>query len=211
MSTKAEVHPIKRRFVRSVGPTSIKLEERSGPVSEMRCCGTLPGSSFSSTQRKRWRTSDQQTRDRQMTSSAAMPMMGNMMPGMMPMMGGMMPNMTPQMQMPMMGGMMPGMMPQMPMGGMMPMMGGMMSPMQMGGMMPGMMCRMSCDMAADGSMTCTMMPMEGMSADMFKMCCENMMRMMEMGMPCMMMCGGMMLVGMGSAMGAQTKPMKKSA
>ena len=123
--------------------------------------------------------SDEQMRDRQMTSSAAMPMMGGMMPGMMPMMGGMMPNMMPQMQ--------------------------------MGGMMPGMMCRMSCEMAADGSMTCTMMPMEGMSADMFKMCCENMMRMMEMGMPCMMMCGGMMLVGMSSAMGSQTKPMKKSA
>ena len=142
---------------------------------------------------------DEQMRDRQMTSSAAMPMMGGMMPGMMPMMGGMMPNMMPQMQMPgmmpMMSGMMPGMMPQM----------------QMGGMMPGMMCRMSCEMAADGSMTCTMMPMEGMSADMFKMCCENMMRMMEMGMPCMMMCGGMMLVGMSSAMGSQTKPMKKSA
>ena len=32
-----------------------------------------------------------QMRDGQMTSSAAMPMMGNMMPGMMPMMGGMMP------------------------------------------------------------------------------------------------------------------------
>jgi short-subunit dehydrogenase len=60
-------------------------------------------------------------------------------------------------------------------------------------------------------MTCTMTPMEGLSADMFRMCCENMMRMMEMGMPCMMMCGGMMLVGMSSAMGAQTKPMKKSA
>ncbi|QRM35815.1 hypothetical protein JO965_44255 (plasmid) [Microvirga sp. VF16] len=141
-----------------------------------------------------------------MTSSAAMPMMGNMMPGMMPVMGGMTPmmgNMMPQMPM---GGMMPGMMPMM--GGMMP---GMMPQMQMGGMMPGMMCRMSCDMAADGSMTCTMMPVEGMPADMFKMCCENMMRMMEMGMPCMMMCGGMMLVGMGSAMGSQTKPMKKSA
>ncbi|WP_170285101.1 hypothetical protein [Microvirga aerophila] len=139
-------------------------------------------------------------------------MMPNMMPQMqMPMMGGMMP-MMPQMpmgsMMPMMGGMMPSMMSPMPMGGMMP---GMMSPMQMGGMMPGMMCRMSCDMAADGSMTCTMMPMEGMSADMFKMCCENMMRMMEMGMPCMMMCGGMMLVGMSSAMGAQSKPTKKSA
>ena len=145
-----------------------------------------------------------------MTSSAAMPMMGNMMPSMMPMMGGMMPNM-----MPMMGGMMPNMMPQMQMPGMMPMMGGMMPgmmpQMQMGGMMPGMMCRMSCEMAADGSMTCTMTPMDGMSADMFKMCCENMMRMMEMGMPCMMMCGGMMLVGMSSAMGSQTKPMKKSA
>ncbi len=140
-----------------------------------------------------------------MTSSAAMPMMGNMMPGMMPMMGGMMPGMMPQMpmggMMPMMGGMMPGMMPQM----------NMMPQMPMGGMMPGMMCRMSCEMAADGSMTCTMMPMEGMSADMFKMCCENMMKMMEMGMPCMMMCGGMMLIGMSSAMGSQTKPMKKSA
>jgi hypothetical protein len=112
--------------------------------------------------------------------------------------------------------MMPGMMPQMPMmGGMMPMMGGMMpnmmSPMQMGGMMPGMMCRMSCEMAADGSMTCNMMPMEGMSDDMFRMCCENMMRMMEMGMPCMMMCGGLLLIGMGAGTSAQTKPMKKSA
>ncbi|WP_165820049.1 hypothetical protein [Microvirga sp. KLBC 81] len=142
-----------------------------------------------------------------MTSSAAMPMMGSMMPGMMPpmpmggmmpMMSGMMPNMMPPMQMGGMMPMMPNMMPQMPMGGMMPM---------MGGMMPGMMCRMSCEMAADGSMTCNMTPMEGMSADMFRMCCENMMRMMEMGMPCMMMCGGMMLIGMG----AQTKPMKKSA
>ncbi|WP_246777107.1 hypothetical protein [Microvirga sp. VF16] len=198
MSAKAEAHPIKRWFIRAIDPTSNKLEERSGLVVGMRCCGTVPGSSFSLTQRKRWRNSDKQMRDGQMTSSAAMPMMGNMMPGMMPMMGGMMP---------MMGGMMPmmgGMMPQMPMPGMMP---NMMSPMQMGGMM----CRMSCDMAADGSMTCTMMPMEGMSADMFKMCCENMMRMMEMGMPCMMMCGGMMLIGMSSAMGAQTKPMKKSA
>jgi hypothetical protein len=150
-----------------------------------------------------------------MTNSAAMPMMGNMMPGMMPMMGGMMPGMMPQMPMSGMMPMMGGMMSPMQMGGMMPMMGGMMPnmmpQMQMGGMMPGMMCRMSCDMAADGSMTCTMMPMEGMSADMFKMCCENMMRMMEMGMPCMMMCGGMMLVGMSSAMGAQAKPMKKSA
>jgi hypothetical protein len=143
-------------------------------------------------------------------------MMGSMMPGMM---GGMMPNMMPPMpmggMMPMMSGMMPGMMPQMPMGGMMPMMGGMMpnmmSSMPMGGMMPGMMCRMSCEMAADGSMTCNMMPMEGMSDDMFRMCCENMMRMMEMGMPCMMMCGGMMLIGMGAGTSAQTKPMKKSA
>jgi hypothetical protein len=131
-------------------------------------------------------------------------MMGNMMPGMMPMMGGMMPQMPMGGMMPMMGNMMP----QMPMGGMMP---GMMPQMQMGGMMPGMMCRMSCEMAADGSMTCTMTPMEGMSADMFRMCCENMTRMMEMGMPCMMMCGGMMLIGMSSAMGSQTKPMKKSA
>jgi hypothetical protein len=147
-----------------------------------------------------------------MTSTAAMPMMGSMMPGMM---GGMMPNMMPPMPMDGMMPMMSGMMPQMPMGGMMPMMGGMMpnmmSSMPMGGMMPGMMCRMSCEMAADGSMTCNMMPMEGMSADMFRMCCENMMRMMEMGMPCMMMCGGMMLIGMGAGTSAQTKPMKKSA
>ncbi|WP_200901958.1 hypothetical protein [Microvirga vignae] len=138
-------------------------------------------------------------------------MMPGMMPpmpmgGMMPMMNGMMPGMMPQMQMsgmmPMMSSMMPNMMSPMQMGGMMPM---------MGGMMPGMMCRMSCEMAADGSMTCNMTPMEGMSADMFRMCCENMMRMMEMGMPCMMMCGGMMLIGTSVGMSSQTKPMKKSA
>jgi hypothetical protein len=35
--------------------------------------------------------------------------------------------------------------------------------------------------------------------------------MMGMGMPCMMMCGGMMLIGMSSGMSSQTEPMKKSA
>ena len=101
---------------------------------------------------------------------------------MMPMMGGMTPT----------SGMMPSMMG-MPMGGMMPSMVGM--PMG-GGMMPMMMCRMTCEMGADGTMTCKMMPMAGMSKEMFETCCKAMMTMMEAGMPCMMCCGGMMMMCM---------------
>ena len=95
--------------------------------------------------------------------------------------------------MPMMGGMMPSMMG-------MPMMGGMMPPMMgmpaMGGMMPMMMCQMTCETGADGSMTCKMMPMAGMSKEMFETCCKTMMTMMAGGMPCMMCCGGMMMMCM---------------
>jgi hypothetical protein len=91
------------------------------------------------------------------------------MPGMM----GMMPNM-------MMPGMM-GMMPNMMMG-MMPMMG-----------VP-MMCRMTLEMGKDG-MICKMMPLEGMSMDMMRERCESMTKMMAMGMPVAMFCGGQMLMG----------------
>ena len=113
-------------------------------------------------------------------SAAMMPMMGGMTPT-----SGMMPSM---MGMPM-GGMMPSMMG-MPTGGMMPSMMGM----PMGGMMPMMMCRI--EMGADGTMTCKMMPMAGMSKEMFETCCKAMMTMMEAGMPCMMCCGGMMMMCM---------------
>lgn len=93
----------------------------------------------------------------------------SMMTSMMPMMGSMMP-------MPMMGGMMP-----------MPMMGGMM-PMMM-------IAKMTCEMT-DTDMTCKVMPPEGMPMDMFKDCCQRMMTMMNSGMPCMMMCGNMMMMCM---------------
>ncbi len=99
---------------------------------------------------------------------------------------------------PMMTGMMPmmGTMPmnQMMMGGM-PMMNGMMP---MGMMMPMMMCKMDCKMTADG-MVCEMMPMDGMSKDMFMECCKRMTMMMGNGMPMMMMCGGMAMMGMTAA------------
>jgi hypothetical protein len=104
--------------------------------------------------------------------------MNPMMTGMMPMMG------TVPMNPMMMGGMpMNGMMN---MNGMMPMMNGMM-PMPM---MPMMMCKMTMKMTADG-MVCEMMPMDGMSKDMFMECCKRMSMMMGNGMPMMMMCGGM--------------------
>jgi hypothetical protein len=97
----------------------------------------------------------------------------------------------PMMGMPMMGSMMPqGMQMGMPMGTMMPgmpMMGGMMP-------MPMMMCKMTCKMTATG-MVCEMMPMEGMSQDMFMEYCKRMMGMMQGGMPMMMACGGMMMMG----------------
>jgi len=40
-------------------------------------------------------------------------------------------------------------------------------------------------------MTCKMMPASGMSMEMFKTCCEMMMKMMGNGMPMVMSCGGM--------------------
>jgi hypothetical protein len=58
-----------------------------------------------------------------------------------------------------------------------------------------MMGRMTCEMTAEG-MTCRMMPMDGMAMDMFKDACQRMMTMMAGGMPCMMMCGGMMMMCM---------------
>ena len=78
----------------------------------------------------------------------------------------MMNNMMPQM-MPMMSGMMP-MMPMMPM-----------------------MMSMSCAMEGK-QMVCTMTPMGSMTAEMMKECCERMNSMMKMGMPMMMMGGGML-------------------
>jgi hypothetical protein len=68
----------------------------------------------------------------------------------------------------------------------MPMMGG------MPGMMP-MMCRMTMEMGKDG-MVCKVMPMEGANMDMLRERCESMMKMMAMGMPMMMMCGGSMMM-----------------
>jgi len=84
-----------------------------------------------------------------------------------------------QTPMPMMGGMMPGMMPMM--GGMMPM------PMMM---------KMSREMGADGMMTCRMMPMDGMPMETYTACRERMMTMVQQGMPCMMCCGGLIMICM---------------
>ncbi len=72
----------------------------------------------------------------------------------------------------------------MPMTGMpMPMMGGMLA----------MMCTMSMEMGKDG-MVCKMMPAQAMTMEQMTACCEVMKRMMGMGMPAMMMCGGMCLM-----------------
>lgn len=95
-----------------------------------------------------------------------------MNPNMMPMVGGM--NMMPNM-MPMMNGM--NMMQNMPM-------------MQM--MMPSMVCNMKCEMTKTG-MVCTMTPMNGMSMEAMKECCDKMNAMMQMGTPAMMCCGNMMI------------------
>ena len=106
-----------------------------------------------------------------------------MMP-MMPMMGGMNPMMmNPMMMNPMMGGM-PMMMPGMAMPGM---------------AMPMMMCKMTCNMAPNGMMTCEMAPMDPAMKDMFMQCCQTMMTMMGNGMPMMMNCGGMTMMGMMAA------------
>lgn len=80
-----------------------------------------------------------------------------------------------------MGGMMPQMMPMMSGMNMMPMMMPMM-PMMMG---------MTCEMSGK-EMVCKMTPMGNMTMEMMKECCERMNSMMKMGMPVMMMCGGMM-------------------
>jgi len=101
--------------------------------------------------------------------------------------------MMPAMQMPTNGMMNP--MMSMPMNPMMSMpMNPMMNPMMMNGMMgmamPMTMCQMSCEMTPDG-MVCTMKPMDGMSMDMMKDCCERMNAAMSMGMPAMMMCSNM--------------------
>jgi hypothetical protein len=63
-------------------------------------------------------------------------------------------------------------------------------------MMAPMMCRMTMEMGKDG-MTCKMMPMDPSMMDMMRERCEMMTRMMGMGMPMMMTCGGMpMMMGM---------------
>jgi hypothetical protein len=54
---------------------------------------------------------------------------------------------------------------------------------------------MTCEMTAEG-MVCKMMPMGGMAMPAFTEACERMMAMMNMGMPCMMACGGMMMMCM---------------
>lgn len=104
--------------------------------------------------------------------NTAMPMM----PMPMPMMGGMPAMMNPMMMNPMMAGM---------------------SMMGMPGMaMPMMMCKMTCTMSPNGTMSCEMAPMDPAMKDMFMQCCQNMMTMMTGGMPMMMSCGGMMMMGM---------------
>ncbi len=122
-----------------------------------------------------------------MNAMQMMPAMnGNMNMGM-PMMNGMSGQM---MGMPMMNGMSGQMMGMPMMNGMMPMMGNMgMMPMMMPMMRP-MMCKMTCEMSKDG-MVCKMMPMEGVSMDMMRQCCEAMNSMMAMGMPCGVMMNGM--------------------
>jgi hypothetical protein len=57
-----------------------------------------------------------------------------------------------------------------------------------------MMARMKCEMGKQG-MVCTMMPMEGMDMEMMTERCNAMNAMMAMGMPMMMSCGGMMMMG----------------
>ena len=106
----------------------------------------------------------------------------------------MMPMMQMPMPMPVMGAM-PGMMNPMMMN---PMMAGM-SMMGMPGMampMPMMMCKMTCTMTPAGTMTCEMSPMDPAMKDMFMQCCQTMMTAMAGGMPMMMNCGGMMMMGM---------------
>lgn len=52
------------------------------------------------------------------------------------------------------------------------------------------MCHMTMEVGKDG-VTCKMTPMEGTAMEAMRERCEMMMKMMAMGMPMMMMCGGM--------------------
>lgn len=120
-----------------------------------------------------------------MSGMMPMPMLMPMtMPAGMPTAGGMTPAMMAGMMNPMMN----------PMMMMSPMMAGMPMAMMAGMMMP-MMCRVSCEMTADG-MTCRIMPMEGMSADMFTETCNRMMTISQAGMPMAMICGGITMMAM---------------
>jgi hypothetical protein len=143
-----------------------------------------------------------------------MPMPNMMMPNGMPQMMGvmphmMMPNMMPQM--PAMMGMMPNMMmpnmmPQMQAMGMMPgmMMNGAM-PMGMMMAQPAIMTRMACEMTKDG-MVCKISAMDTASHELLQQRCEWMIRMMAMGAPTMMFCGGMpMIVSMGTTSNSSAK------
>jgi hypothetical protein len=64
----------------------------------------------------------------------------------------------------------------------------------MPGMMP-MMCRMTMELGKDG-MTCKVMPMEGTNLEMLRERCDTMTKLMAMGVPMMMMCGGAMMICM---------------
>jgi hypothetical protein len=70
------------------------------------------------------------------------------------------------------------------------MMGGLM-PMLMG-MMP-LMCQMTMEMGKDG-ITCTITPADGASVDALRERYEAMSKMMAMGMPALVACGGQMLI-----------------
>jgi hypothetical protein len=57
------------------------------------------------------------------------------------------------------------------------------------------MCKVTCEMTKDGMM-CKFMPMDAGHMDQMKDRMTMMMNMMQAGMPCMMMCGGMpMMMG----------------
>lgn len=83
----------------------------------------------------------------------------------------------------------------MPMGMMNPMMMPGMNPMMMSGagMMAPMMCRMTCEMGKEGMM-CKVMPMDAAQMETMRERCNALLAMMAAGMPCVMMCGGMMMM-----------------
>jgi hypothetical protein len=60
------------------------------------------------------------------------------------------------------------------------------------------MCKMTMEMGKDG-MVCKMMPMDMAQMDMMKERMNQMMSMMNAGMPCMMMCGGMPMMMMNAS------------